>query len=58
MLFYRSGTLYEDMYWLALDTGDIAASALVEKEEEDMEEVQVHEKYKAERPYIFGQNKL
>ena len=37
MLFHRSGTLYEDMYWFDLDTGDIIASALDEKEEEKIE---------------------
>lgn len=37
MLFHRSGTLYEDMYWIDPVTGDIVASALDEKEEEKIE---------------------
>ena len=31
MLKHRSGTLYEDMYWIDGDTGEIVASALDEK---------------------------
>ena len=31
MLKHRSGTMYEDMYWIDLKTGDIVASALNEK---------------------------
>ncbi len=34
MLFHRSGTLLEDMYWIDGNTGKILASALDEKEEE------------------------
>lgn len=34
MLFHRSGTLYEDMYWFDGDTGEIVAKVLDEKEEE------------------------
>ena len=34
MLFHRSGTLYEDMYWF---DGDIIAKALDEKEEEKID---------------------
>ena len=33
MLKHRSGTLYEDMYWIDGDTGDIIASALNEQNE-------------------------
>lgn len=32
MLQHRSGTMYEDMYWIDGDTGEIIASALDEKE--------------------------
>ena len=32
MLVHRSGTLYEDMYWIDADTGKVVASALNEKE--------------------------
>ena len=31
MLKHRSGTMYEDMYWIDVKTGDIIASALNEK---------------------------
>lgn len=31
MLFHRSGTLFEDMYWIDGDTGEIVAKALNEK---------------------------
>lgn len=37
MLFHRSGTLYEDMYWIDADTGKIVASALNESSEEKVE---------------------
>lgn len=37
MLFHRSGTLYEDMYWIDGDTGEIVAKALDEKEEEKID---------------------
>lgn len=37
MLFHRSGTLFEDMYWIDGDTGEIVAKALDEKEEEKIE---------------------
>lgn len=37
MLFHRSGTLLEDMYWFDGDTGEIVASALNETEEEKIE---------------------
>ena len=37
MLFHRSGTLFEDMYWIDGDTGDIIAKALDEKEEEKID---------------------
>lgn len=37
MLFHRSGTLFEDMYWLDGDTGEIIAKALDETEEEKIE---------------------
>ena len=37
MLFHRSGTLYEDMYWFDGDTGDIVAKALDELEEKKIE---------------------
>ena len=37
MLFHRSGTLLEDMYWIDGDTGEIVAKALDEKEEEKIE---------------------
>ena len=37
MLFHRSGTLYEDMYWIDGDTGEIVAKALDEEEEEKIE---------------------
>lgn len=33
MLFHRSGTLLEDMYWIDGDTGEIVAKALDEEEE-------------------------
>lgn len=32
MLQHRSGTMYEDMYWIDGDTGEVVASALDEKE--------------------------
>lgn len=31
MLFHRSGTLYEDMYWIDADTGEIVAKVLNEE---------------------------
>ena len=34
MLNHRSGTLYEDMYWIDADNGEIIAAALNEKEEQ------------------------
>lgn len=37
MLFHRSGTLLEDMYWIDGDTGEIVAKALDEKEEEKID---------------------
>ena len=37
MLFHRSGTLYEDMYWIDGNTGEIVAKALDEKEEKKVE---------------------
>ncbi len=37
MLFHRSGTLFEDMYWIDGNTGDIVASSLDEKEEEKID---------------------
>lgn len=37
MLFHRSGTLLEDMYWIDGDTGEIVAKALDETEEEKIE---------------------
>lgn len=36
MLFHRSGTLYEDMYWIDGDTGEIVAKALDEKVTEEV----------------------
>jgi len=33
MLYHRSGTMFEDMYWIDGNTGEIVASALNEKEE-------------------------
>ena len=37
MLFHRSGTLLEDMYWIDGNTGDIVAKALDEQEEKKIE---------------------
>lgn len=37
MLFHRSGTLFEDMYWIDADTGEVIASALDEKNEGKVE---------------------
>lgn len=37
MLKHRSGTLYEDMYWIDGDTGEVVASALDEQTEEKIE---------------------
>ncbi len=37
MLFHRSGTLLEDMYWIDGDTGEIVAKALDEEEKEKIE---------------------
>lgn len=45
MLKHRSGTLYEDMYWIDGDTGEVVASALDEKIEEGI--VYTHSIYKA-----------
>lgn len=36
MLFHRSGTLYEDMYWIDGNTGEIVAKALDEKVTEEV----------------------
>jgi hypothetical protein len=36
MLFHRSGTLYEDMYWFDADTGGIIASEIDSPEEEQI----------------------
>lgn len=36
MLLHRSGTLYEDMYWLDVDTGEIIAKELNSMEEEQI----------------------
>ncbi len=36
MLKHRSGTLFEDMYWIDGDTGDIIASALNEQNESEV----------------------
>lgn len=36
MLLHRSGTLYEDMYWLNYDTGEILAKELNSMEEEQI----------------------
>lgn len=45
MLKHRSGTLYEDMYWIDGDTGEIVASALDEKIEKGI--VYTHSIYRA-----------
>lgn len=37
MLFHRSGTLFEDMYWIDAGTGEIVAGALNERLEEKVE---------------------
>lgn len=37
MLFHRSGTLWEDMYWIDGETGEIVASALNEQIEKGIE---------------------
>ncbi|MFG6329080.1 MAG: hypothetical protein K1W06_06330 [Lachnospiraceae bacterium] len=36
MLFHRSGTLFEDMYWIDGDTGEVVAQALDEKVTEEV----------------------
>lgn len=36
MLLHRSGTLYEDMYWLDSDTGDVIAKEIDSQEEEQI----------------------
>lgn len=36
MLFHRSGTLLEDMYWIDAETGEVVASALDEKVTEEV----------------------
>lgn len=37
MLFHRSGTLFEDMYWIDVSTGKVVACALNEETEERVE---------------------